>query len=159
MTVDQYVQKLIELSEKKLDSLKEIFNLTKQQSGVISEDNVEEINRLIELKQKQIDNIDELDSSFEVYYSRLKSVVGVDSIEELRMSQISGAAELKQLITVIFDTAKKIQTLEIDNKTRVEAIVNKLAEDIKKIKQSKAVNNGYNMGAKLPPQSYFDQKK
>jgi hypothetical protein len=159
MTPEEYVQKLIELSDKKLERLKEILALTEQQSRIISEDSADEINNLIAQKQKQIDMIDELDNSFEIYYSRLKSVLGVESIEDIRMSQISGSAELKQIVTVIFNTAKQIQKLEVENKNRVQEIVNKLAGDIRRIKQAKTANNGYNIAGKLPQPAYFFDKK
>lgn len=160
MTPEQYIKKLIELSEKKLNGIYEILNLTNKQSGIICEDSAEELNKLISLKQIQIDLIDELDKSFEVYYARLKSTLGVQSIEEIRLAQIKGSAELKQIITLIFDKTKQIQSLEIDNKNRVQDIVNKLANDIRRIKQSKVANNGYNVAAKMPePSYYFDKKK
>jgi hypothetical protein len=159
MTPEQYIQKLIELSEKKLDALREILNLTKEQSIVITEDSAEEIERLIDSKQLQIDSIDELDKSFEVYYSRLKSVLGVQSIEEIAVIQLQGAAELKQIVTTIFNTTRQIQSLEVENKNKVQAIVNKLGNDIKRIRQSKVANNGYNVGSKMPQPSYFFDKK
>lgn len=159
MTPEQYVQKLIEISEKKLDSIREILNLTREQATVITEDSADEIQRLIGLKQIQIDLIDELDSAFEVYYSRLKSVLGVESIEEIRLRQIQGAAELKQIVATILNTTKEIQKLEIENKNKVQAIVDKLASDIRRVRQSKVANNGYNAGAKLPQPSYFFDKK
>jgi hypothetical protein len=159
MTPEQYIQKLIEISEKKLDGLREILNLTTQQSVVINEDNADEIERLISLKQLQIDLIDELDKSFEVYYSRLKSILGVQSIEEISVIQLEGASELKQIVTTIFNTTKQIQGLEIENKNKVQEIVTKLGNDIKRIRQSKVANNGYNAPAKLPQPSYFFDKK
>lgn len=159
MTPEEYIDKLIEISNKKLDGLREIFTLTSQQSTVISEENAEELNKLINLKQLQIDIIDELDQAFEVYYLRLKSILGVQSIEEIRVGQFDRASELKQIITTIYDIVKKIQVLEIENKNKVQAIVTKLAKDIRRVRQSKVANNGYNIGAKLPQQSYFIDKK
>jgi len=159
MTPEQYIQKLIEVSEKKLDSLREILNITKEQAIVINEDNTTEIERLIALKQLQIDMIDELDKPFEVYYSRLKSLLGVQSIEEIKAIQLQGAAELKQIVTAIFNITKQIQSLEIENKIKVQAIVTKLSNDIKRIRQSKVANNGYNVAANLPKPSYFFDKK
>jgi archaellum component FlaC len=159
MTPEQYVQKLIELSLQKLDAINEIFELTKKQSEIINEDSADKLQKLIELKQKQIDNIGELDEAFEVYFARLKSTLGIQSIDEIRMTQLQGAAELKQIVTIISEIYKKIQTLEIENKNRTEEIVNKLASEIRKIKQHKMANNGYNIASKLPNTSYFIDKR
>ncbi|WP_027630250.1 flagellar protein FlgN [Ruminiclostridium cellobioparum] len=160
MNADQYIQKLLELSEKKLNGLRQILKLTEEQSEVITEDQVDELQKIIDLKQQQMDSIDELDQAFEVYYSRVKTVLGVQSLEEVRMSELNGAAELKQIITTIYDIIKQIQRLEGMNNTKVRDILDKLSSEIRQIKQGQAVNNGYNIGSKLPQQSYyFDKKK
>ena len=160
MNADQYIQKLLELSEKKLNGLRQILKLTEEQSNVITEDNVDALQNIIDLKQQQMDIIDELDQAFEVYYSRVKSVLGVKSLEEIRMSELNGAAELKQIITTIYDIIKHIQSLEGVNNKKVRDILNRLSGEIRQIKQGQVVNNGYNIGSKLPQQSYyFDKKK
>ncbi|EMS70390.1 flagellar protein FlgN [Ruminiclostridium cellobioparum] len=160
MNADQYIQKLLELSDKKLNGLRKILKLTEEQSNVITEDNTEELQRIIELKQQQMDMIDELDQAFEVYYSRLKSLMGVQSLEELKMSELNGASELKQIVTSVYDIIKQIQKLEDLNNKKARDILDKLSSEIRQIKQAQKVNNGYNMGGNLPQQSYyFDKKK
>ncbi len=160
MNADQYIQKLLELSDKKLNGLRKILKLTEEQSNVITEDNTEELQRVIELKQQQMDMIDELDQAFEVYYSRLKSLMGVQSLEELKMSELNGASELKQIVTSVYDIIKQIQKLEDLNNKKARDILDKLSSEIRQIKQAQKVNNGYNMGGNLPQQSYyFDKKK
>lgn len=159
MTAEQYIQKLFALSDKKLDGLREILKLTKKHSTVINEDNVEELREIINLKQRQMDTIDELDNAFEVYYSRLKSLLGVQSLEEVKMTDLDGAAELKQIVTTIYEITKQIQRLENENGKKVRDILNKLDHDIKYVNQSKIVNNGYQVGGKMPQQSYIDKKK
>lgn len=159
MTADKYIQKLQELSEKKMGGLRNILKLTQEQSSVITEDSIEELQKIIDLKQSEMDKIDELDQAFEVYYSRLKSLMGVQSLEEIRMSELSGSTELKQTITSIYELTKSIQMLENSNNNKVRAILHKLGSEIKQVKQGQVINNGYNIGSKLPPQSYFDTKK
>ncbi len=159
MTTDQYVQKLLELSLKKLEGLRQILRYTEEQSNVITEDNVEELQRIIELKQQEMNSIDELDEAFEVYYTRLKSILGVQSIEEIKMSELSGAAELRQIITSIYEMTKQIQNIEVLNSKKLRESLNLLSVEIRQVKQGQMINNGYNIGGKVPQQSYFDQKK
>lgn len=159
MNADQYIQKLLELSYKKLEGLKEILKLTEHQSEIITEDNVEELHEIINLKQQQMDMIDEVDQAFEVYYQRLKSILGVQSLEEVRITQLAGAAELKQIVATIYQTTKHIQNLESINSNKVRDVLNKLSNDIRQVKQGKMVNSGYNIAEKLPQQSYFFDKK
>jgi Zn-dependent oligopeptidase len=159
MTPEQYVQKLTEVSIKKQGSLSEILKLTKQQASAIAEAEAEEIEGLIQSKQVLIDKISEMDTEFEVYYSRLKTILNIQSLEDIKENQIRGAAELKHVVTVIVATIKQIQSLEIENKNKAEEVVNNLARDIRRVKQSKIANNGYNVASKLPSPSYFIDKK
>ena len=156
---EQYIQKLIDVSDKKLNIIREILNLTRMQSAIISENSADKLNKLIDLKQQQIDLIGELDEAFEVYYGRLKSVLGVQSIEEINMVQFNGAAELKQIIADITNATRQIQVLEIENKNQVQAVLDNLASEIRKVKRHKMANNGYNVAAKLDKPSYFIDKK
>lgn len=160
MTAEQYVQKLNELSVKKLEGLREILNLTEKQGAVIVEDNIDELQNNIDAKQKQMDMIDELDQAFEVYFGRLKSILGVTSLEDVKMADLNGTAQLKQVVTSIYSITKQIQSLEGENNNKVRDILNNLSAEIRQVKQGKIVNNGYNIGSKLPQQSfYFDKKK
>ncbi|WP_024832783.1 flagellar protein FlgN [Ruminiclostridium josui] len=160
MTPEQYIQKLTDLSLKKLDNMKKILNLTKKQFEVITEDSINELQSLIDLKQKLIDEINELDDAFEVYYSRLKSILGIESMEEVSISKYNEAVKLQQTIREIFDTAKKIQTTENENNLKARGVLDSLGGQIRQIKQGKIANSGYNIGGKIPQQSYyFDTKK
>lgn len=160
MTPEQYIQKLTELSLKKSENMKEILNITKKQSEVITEDSINELQNLIDLKQKLIDEINELDDAFEVYYSRLKSVLGIESMEEVSISKYRGAMQLQQTIRTIFATTKEIQVAENENNMKARSVLDSLGGQIRQVKQGKIANNGYNIGGKLPQQSfYFDTKK
>lgn len=160
MTADQYIQKLFELSSQKLNRLREIFYLTEKQGSNITEDSIEELQEIINLKQHQMDSIDELDESFEIYYSRLKSVLGIQSLEDIRMTDINGAAQLKQIVATIIDITKQIQSLENENNKKAKDILNKLSNNLRQVNHTKIVNNGYNVGSKMPQQSYyFDKRK
>lgn len=160
MTPEQYIQKLTDLSLKKSDSMKKILILTKKQSEVITEDSIEELQKLIDIKQKLIDDINELDDAFEVYFSRLKSILGIESMEEVHISDYGEVVQLQEAIKTIFQTIKEIQNVENQNNMRARDVLESLGGQIRQVKQGKIANNGYNIGGKLPQQSYyFDTKK
>ncbi len=160
MTPEQYIQKLTQLSVKKSENMREILNITKKQSEVIAEDSINELQTFIDLKQKLIDEINELDDAFEVYYSRLKSILGIDSMEELSISKYREAVQLQQIIKTIFATTEEIQASENENNLKARDVLDSLGGQIRQVKQGKIANNGYNIGGKLPQQSYyFDTKK
>lgn len=160
MTPEQYIQKLTDLSLKKSDSMKKILILTKKQAEVITEDSIEELQNLIDMKQKLIDDINELDDAFEVFFSRLKSILGIESMEEVRISDYGEVVQLQQAIKTIFETIKGIQNIENENNMKARDVLESLGGQIRQVKQGKIANNGYNIGGKLPQQSYyFDTKK
>ncbi len=160
MTPEQYIQKLTELSLKKSDNMSKILDLTKKQSEVITEDCINELQNLIDIKQKLIVEINELDDAFEVYYSRLKSVLGIESMEEVSISRYHDAERLQKTISTIFATIKEIQVAENENNISARGVLDNLGGQIRQVKQGKMANNGYNIGGKLPQQSYyFDTKK
>ena len=160
MTPEQYIQKLTELSLKKSDNMSKILDLTKKQSEVITEDCINELQNLIDIKQKLIVEINELDDAFEVYYSRLKSVLGIESMEEVSISRYHDAERLQKTISTIFATIKEIQVAENENNISARGVLDNLGGQIRQVKQGKIANNGYNIGGKLPQQSYyFDTKK
>ncbi|EPR14354.1 flagellar protein FlgN [Ruminiclostridium papyrosolvens] len=160
MAPEQYIQKLTELSLKKSDNMKKILTLTKRQSDVITEDSINELQNLVDVKQKLIDEINELDDAFEVYYSRLKSILGIESMEEVSISEYNEVVRLQQTIKTIFDTIKEIQAAENENNMKARGVLDSLGGQIRQVKQGKIANNGYNIGGKLPQQSYyFDTKK
>lgn len=160
MTPEQYIQKLTDLSLKKSDSMKKILILTKKQSEVITEDSIDELQNLIDIKQKLIDDINELDDAFEVYFSRLKSILGIESMEEVHISDYGEVVQLQRTIKTIFETIKEIQNVENENNVKARDVLESLGGQIRQVKQGKIANNGYNIGGKLPQQSYyFDTKK
>lgn len=159
MTAEEYIQKLIGLSSKKIEGIRAILELTVKQSEVITEDSLEELTNIIDLKQRQMDMIDELDAAFEVYYSRLKSLLGVQSLEEIKMTELSGSAELKQMVTTIFNITKEIQQIERNNYNKANELLEHLARQVRHANQAKVANKGYNAASQYTQQSYFFDKK
>jgi predicted GTPase len=160
MTAAEYVQKLIDISTQKMNSMNDILDLTKNQESVITEDTFNNIEEIINQKQALIDAINKLDENFDVYYTRLKTTLGVSNLENVPASQVPGVAELKKTINSIFEIMEKIKQLEKENKAKADLLLNNLGQQIKKVNQGKLINNSYNGIYKQPQSSYyFDTKK
>lgn len=160
MTAAEYIQKLTGISMQKLNSMNEILELTKKQENVITEDSLNNMQEIINQKQALIDSINKLDENFDVYYTRLKSVLGVTNLEHVPASQVPGVVELKKIINSIFHIMEQIQKLEKENKDKADELLNNLGQQIKKVNQNKLINNSYNGIYKQPQTSYyFDTKK
>ena len=156
---ERYVERLLELSNKKYLLLKEMLLLTQNQSETINEDGVDALVRLIDEKQQYINGIDKLDEEFNFYFKRLKQVLKVESLDELRMSGIKGTKELQQVVGKILEIINDISTLDTRNNSEAKKLLGNFENEIKKINQGKKVNTAYTYGFKHSPSYYIDKKK
>ena len=161
MTPSEYITKLTEISQKKIVILKEILILTKRQSENIQEDCLDTLKYIVEEKQRFMDDVDKLDDAFEVYFKRLKSTLGIESLDKLTSNaNIGDTATLKNHIQEIFNLLNQIDLLDKDNNEKGKTLMTKLSTEIKKVNQKKIINNGYKPASSMPQQSlYFDTKK
>lgn len=163
MTPENYMERLNKLLQNKKALLLDILSLTRQQSGVISEDGLDSLNKLIDDKQKKIDAIDKLDDEFNAHYSKLKTVMGITGLDQLDASKIEGdaainAIRLKTLTADILDIIRDISGIEKENSKKSAKLLEKFGNEIKKLNQSKKVNNAYTSG-NFDSLSYFIDKK
>lgn len=159
MTVDEYVQRLTEASNKKNILVQDILSLTKRQTEVITEDSIPMLNSFIDEKQVKIDAINKLDEEFSVYFQRLKQTLKISSLDELKDHNIKGIKELQLTIGHIMSLIKEIGILEKQNSLKANQVLNHLGNEIKKINQGKKAATGYypTQGGGTP--SYFMDKK
>lgn len=159
MKPEEYVARLIEILEKKKSLFHELLSLTEKQTEVICEDKLEELQRLVDEKQIKIDAAVKLDDDFQVYFRRLKSELRLDSLDELRASQVEGAARLKDLTAVIIGLAEKISFLEKANNTSAKSLLNKLGGEVRKVSEGRRINSAYTPGPVSAPSYFIDKKK
>lgn len=132
---------------KKIEMLKGIEFLCEKQRIIVSEQNVDwdSFDRNVEAKGVLIDQILKLDEGFESLYNRIK--------EELSASKSfysSEIAELQNMIKSITDLGTKIEMLEKNNRTLIEAAFASERKYIKQLKTgSKAALEYYNKMNKL----------
>jgi hypothetical protein len=159
LSVEKYIERLIEASQKKYEHLEDILTITKVQSETISEDNIDVLQKLISDKQLKIDNIDKLDEEFNVYFQRMKAQLKIKNLDELDNPSIKGLKELKEQIATIMKLLTKISELEKDNNHKAKSLLDSLGNDIKKINQMKRVNNVYKPTKNQNQSYYIDKKK
>lgn len=159
MTSEEYIKRMIAISEEKLKLLQEIFTLTTEQSEVIKEDSISELEKLIEEKQKRIDAISKLDEDFNVYFQRMKSVLNVKSLDEVKCTNIKEAGELRTLIAKIVSEIENISAIEKKNNEKAGTLLKSLGEEIKKLNQGKKINKAYSAAPPKTPSYFIDKKK
>ena len=123
-----YIQLLSEVSVKKLEILKQLMTITKEQEAIIIGEPFEEDKFLgtITLKEEQLLQLNGLDTGFEQIYASVK--------EELRESKYKYAgqiAELKEYIASITDMSVQLQALEQRNKSKLDKLLVRKRKEIK----------------------------
>lgn len=156
---DMHIDRMLEISRKKYILLQDMLALTKNQAGAINEDGLEDLQKLIDEKQKCIEKIDRLDEEFNVYFRRFKSVMGVSRLSELDASGVKGARELQDVTGEILNLIREIGELEKLNNIKAENLFNHFGNEIKKINLGKKMNSVYVPKQQNPPAIYFDKKK
>lgn len=159
MEAKDYIQRLNELSNKKLALIEELLLFTRSQRDIIQDGRFEEMDSVIAEKQRRMDAVDKLDEQFVVYSSRLKSALSIASLEELPKFKLPGTAELKACVTKIHSVLSDIKALEDENNTRVKAELKDTREKINHSNAFKKVTGAYYPVKNEIPSYYFDKKK
>ncbi len=158
MEANEYLQRLKEISSKKLSLLDEILLFTKTQNEVIKGQRFEEIDQLLNERQKRMDAVDKLDEQFVVYSSRHKDVTGITSFEELPKANLPSAAGLKDIVANIQEKIAQIKELDDENTSLIKTEIQNTREDITNTNAHKRATGAY-----YPPSNttsyYFDKKK
>lgn len=158
-SIEKYIDRLIGILSKKKGLLEDILSLTEAQTNAISEDSIDVLDNLIDHKQLKIYDINKLDEEFEVYFSRLKSTQRISSLNELDMTAIAGAKELKAITAEIVQIISNISSLEKQNSKKSNELLGQLGGEIKKINQNIKVNNVYSPNQAKAPSYFIDKKK
>ena len=159
MTPEEYILRLTEVSGKKYILMQDILTLTRSQSGTITEDGVDGLEKLIALKQARIADIDKLDEQFDVYFQRLKQELKIKSLDELKGPNIKGVRELQEVVESIMSVIREISEIEKQNNENAKKLLNRFGDEVKKLNQSRKVNQAYNTSPAMQPPSYFIDKK
>lgn len=154
----KYVERMREVTDKKYKLLEEMLDLTKEQSRSLTEDGVEKLGEIVDVKQAKIEDINKLDDEFNVYYHRLKSELKIRSLDELKSPDIVGVKELRESISNVMGLLGEITELEKRNNEGAKKLLSDIGSEIRKINAGKKVNSAYNP---IQPQtaSYFIDKK
>lgn len=159
ITAEKYVEQLLNISQKKHELLKGILSITREQTGVITEEGSEQLIKFIDMKQERIDAVDKLDDEFKSCFEGLKQEMKVKSLDELKSHSIRGIGELQQCISGIMQTVKEISLLEEENRDKANKLLGELGSEIKKLNQGKRMSSAYSSPSVPPSAYYFDTKK
>jgi len=141
------VQKMNGILRRKLSLLNEALYLSEQAYNYIDEDNIEPLNNLIESKQELTREIDHYDRLFLFEFDKLKSDLGISSINELGTIDELGLKELKQNTEKILELLKKIEALDAKFNQGIAKLRNDIAADLVRITCQKQISGMYSSDA------------
>ncbi len=158
-----YVTVLLDSLKKKIDILKKIYELTKEQNRILSEENIDKVDvvafdNIVDKKTVLLEEMQKLDDGFDAIYKKVGIFLGEN--KEKYKSEI---LEMQNFIRVITDIGMQIQHIEMQNKTKFNTFIRNKRHAINDFKQSNRVATSYyqNMSNQHREwQAHFlDQKK
>lgn len=154
-----YITVLHDSLSRKVDIVKEILALTKEQKDILSSQEVDadRFDEIINEKGVRIDEILEIDKGFDTMFERVRSVLQTN--KEAYRPQIM---EMQNYIRVITDMSVELQGLEQSNKVLFDKFLYKKRHEIKDFNKSNKTAASYyqNMSNQHQSwQSYFLDKK
>lgn len=161
--INVYIAILSDSLKKKMDVLKKILSLTKEQNVILSEKEIDKVDvdgfdAAVEKKGKLLLEMQELDKGFDSVYKKVGKFLS-ENKEEYK----SEILEMQNLIRSITDIGMELEGLEQKNKTKFNDFIRKKRNSINSFKQSNRVATSYyqNMSNQHREwQSHFlDQKK
>jgi len=159
MSAETCVKMLQEILDRKLKLMNTLLKLTEEQAGLINEDGLDQLGRVIAQKQKIIEAVDKLDEEFSVYFDMLKEKLDVTSLEQVKASDIEGADRLKESVSKILEVARAASEIDRENREKADKLMEELSGSIKKIAGGKRAASAYNPSPIQMPSYFIDKKK
>lgn len=158
MKAEDYIQRLTDISSKKIALLDEILLFTKSQNEVIKEHRFDEMDQLLKERKKRMDAVDKLDEQFLGYSARLKELLSLSSFEGLPQHNLPGTAELKKVVDSISQNIIKIKEIDDENTALVKAEMMATQGHIKSANEHKRMTGAYYPNQNSSQSHFFDKK-
>ncbi|MBM7582633.1 transcription termination factor NusB [Caldicoprobacter guelmensis] len=157
--INEGLKRLIELAELKKQHMHCILELTRQQSEVLSAEQVDQLLKYIQDKQEHIDAIKALDEEFSGIFGGIKKEVCRDGFKHDNPEGYGLYVKLRARVSEIKDVVEAIYSLEVQNQERVRDILQDVKARISNINRGK---RGYSAYKQQVPQAdgvFIDQRK
>lgn len=152
-----YIEILLNSLEKKEQLLNKILDITKDQEIILNDAfDLDAFDTTMEEKEKLIDQIEQLDLGFETVYERVKEELVIH-----KQQHQPSIVKMQASITKLTQLSAKLQTLELNNKIKLENCMVNQRQKIRTSKTSSSTAASYykNMANQHQGQSYFLDKK
>lgn len=155
--VNEYISNMVLLLQTKKDLLGEILSISKEQTGHIEKEDMEEMEGLLLRKDDLMAKIDKLDEDFLNYYSKVLDQEGLGSISELDPKKYLMLKDLKSNVEKINLVLDEISFIDRENTKKMRKNLEDIKSSLKHVKDVKKAYKGYNY---VPEASMLiDEKK
>lgn len=158
--INTYISVLHGSLRKKLELIKKLLELTKEQNKILNEEtiDIDSFDRLVSEKELKINEVLEIDRGFQTVFNKISNIIK-ESSQQYRQQIL----EMQNFIRVITDIGVEIENLEHKNKEKFNKFLASKRSDIKdfKVSNKTAVSYYKNMSNQHREwQSYFvDSRK
>ncbi|ERM91764.1 FlgN family protein [Caldanaerobacter subterraneus subsp. yonseiensis KB-1] len=155
--MENILKKLIDLTKKKIENLKQLYDLTEKIGVAIGSNDLEELKKLLVSKQQIIEKINEIDKDFIPLYNAFKKENKIESIFEMEDNVIGDASKLKGLFIDAKALLDKIKEKDDSNIKEINKVFEKVSDKLEEFSKNK---EGYVEYLRYyTPESYFIDKK
>lgn len=159
VSVEDIIIKMQQLLKDKKDALACIYDLTIKQKEDIESNMGDNLEGFIDKKQEQIDKIEKIDNLFKNVFQLLKAEIKIDTLDELDLDLYPDLKTVKKQVKEIMELAGKIMELENENKEKIDKIMDKIKNDLKRVRLGKKSLDAYDKPNTSVDGIYIDRKK
>lgn len=157
--INEIIGNLIKLLDTKLTCFSELFDITKDQTLDIDNNEGENLSVLVDKKQVVINKVDSIDEAFKVQFEALKKTLNVKSLDEIAPEKYPRLKEVKDRVDKLISVTKEIMDIEKANSNKVNVIFENVKNELKEIKRGKVSIRAYERPSINVDGIYLDKKK
>lgn len=157
--MEQVIENLYKLLDKKIECFNEIQNITIKQKQDIEANSAENIQELVMQKQNIIDKVDSLDVAFNQQLESLKNELKIESLGSVDLQNYPSLGGLKKKVKIIMTYADQIVKLENENNKRIKDELDNMKLEMKQLKAGKKSLKAYDNPVINVDGIYIDKKK
>ncbi|WP_131821205.1 hypothetical protein [Paramaledivibacter caminithermalis] len=159
MSSKELIDKLIEISKNKYRYLNIILGIQKNLSIYIKEEKIQNILRQIDLNDRYMSKVQGFDRDFYSLFNKLKSNLGIDSIDKIDVKKYPQLKELKKIVVEILKLDEEIRIIENQNIKIIKKDKGEISNKLRGIKQGTNADKAYKTQKNLLKGTSFNKKK
>ena len=151
------IDKLISLSKQKNQIINEMYGFKKAQKKEIEKEDINNLNKILDEKDKLIKRINQIDIEFLNIFSQIKKEEKVENIYDLDANKYPNLKDLKDIVTEISSTLMAISLLDEENNKNMKKRIEKTKLELKRVKEGQRAYKKYNVP--MTDSILIDEKK